>query len=241
MMRLAPVQSGRQPAVTRLAALAALDRVSLARLEVAVESAHLLKPREELLSEGSAVGEPQLIVSGWAARVRVLSDGRRQFLSFLLPGDLVGLCSQPRPLAVSTVAALTPLSVCIAPTADPGSPLADAYAASRALDEAYLLAQITRLGRLNAQERIGDLLLELYERLSLAGLAAHGAFELPMTQETLADALGLTPVHTNRMLQQARREGDLRLNSGRATLGDVAALTRKLGRTATRVSAADPG
>jgi CRP-like cAMP-binding protein len=99
---------------------------------------------------------------------------------------------------------------------------------------------VTRLGRLNAQERIGDLLLELNERLALAGLADPQGFAMPLTQEMLADALGLTPVHVNRMLQLARREGDIEWRPGRVTLTDVAALAQKVGRAPVRVSTSLP-
>src|SRR4029453_12642178 len=103
------------------------------------------RPRSELLTEGHEIREALLIVEGWAARVRILSDGRRQFLSFLLPGDLVGLCRHERALAVSNVVAITPLKTCRAPDGDLHPSLSKAYAVSHALEEAYLLAQITRL------------------------------------------------------------------------------------------------
>lgn len=227
-----------QPALRRLARLAPLRPADAALVEAAVADGRTLRTRSELASEGQEIAEPRLVVSGWAARARLLADGRRQFLSFLLPGDLIGLSRQPRPLAASTVVALTDVTVCAAPPTHASPLLAEAYAVSQAMDEAYLLDHITRLGRLNAQERISDLLLELHERLDLAGLVAHDGFELPLTQETLADALGLTSVHVNRMVQLMRRDGDLQWRGGRLTLPDPAALARKVGRTPIRVSAA---
>lgn len=111
-----------------------------------------------------------------------------------------------------------------------------AYAIGEALDEAYLLGHIVQLGRLNAQERIGDFLLEIYERLSLAGLTVGGSFEMPLTREMLADALGLTPVHVNRMIQQARRDGDLMWKSGRVLLRDPERTARTIGRQRPQVT-----
>ncbi|MGF7153304.1 Crp/Fnr family transcriptional regulator [Novosphingobium gossypii] len=192
--------------------------------------------RKEIEREGTPVKYPRLLLRGWAARVRQLADGRRQLLSFVLPGDLIGLCAQPRPLAVTTVIALSDVAWCIAPSPGISAQLADAYATGLALEEAYRLAQICRLGRLNAQERMGDLLLELLERLSLAGLADENGFDLPLTQEMLADALGLTPVHINRTLQQMRRAGDIDWKGGRLTIHDPATLAAKVGREPVRVS-----
>lgn len=228
------------PALTRLAALAPLERDALAALETAIAYAQPVRVRTELMTEGKDVLTSRLIVAGWAARVKIMADGRRQFLSFLLPGDFIGLCRQPRPLAVSTVVALTDLLVCTPPSPHLSPALAEAYAISLALEEAYLLAHIARLGRLHAQERIADLLLEIHERLELNGMANAGQFEVPLTQEMLGDALGLTSVHVNRMLQAARREGDLSWQEKQVALPDPVALARKVGRAPVRVSAARP-
>ena len=115
--------------------------------------------------------------------------------------------------------------------------LGRAYAVSKAIEEAHLLAQITRLGRLNALERLGDLMLELRERLELAGQLRNGSFDVPLTQEMLSDVLGLTPVHVNRMVQQARRQGWLEWRAKRVTIKDPAALAARFGRVPTRVQA----
>ena len=225
---------------TRLARLGAKDADAQAALAAAITRATPVRQRRELMSEGRDGGAPRGIVSGWAARVRLLLDGRRQFVSFLLPGDLIGVYRQPAPLATSTIIALTDVSVAQLPPPDSIPSLAAAYATSLALEESHLIAQIVRLGRLNAQERIADLLLELHERLALAGLGEKDGFALPLTQEILADALGLTPVHVNRMLQLARRENDLVWRAGHVTLTDPAALTQKVGRASLRVSALWP-
>lgn len=228
------------PAAVRLARLVPLGSEDIAALASAAEKRRIVRARRDLVTEGQDIGETRLIVDGWAARVRQLADGRRLFLSFLLPGDLIGLCRQPQPLAVSTVIALTEVSVCAAPSASSASRLDQAYAISHALEEAYLLSHITRLGRLNAQERIGDFLLEIYERLSMAGLASTDGFDVPLTQESMADALGLTPVHVNRMLQSLRREGDLDWKGRRVTLHDPASLAAKVGRAPIRVTRQPP-
>lgn len=225
------------PAVRRLNALAPLAESARGAIEAALQQTVSIPIRRDLLTEGKPTGAPRIIVQGWAARVRIQVDGRRQFLSFLLPGDLIGLCAHPDPLATSTVTALTPLKVCPAPAAETCPTLATAYAMSAATEEAYLLDQIARLGRLHALERILSLLLEFDERLDLAGLAHGGTFEIPLTQEQMADALGLTSVHVNRMLQQARREAKLQWTGRSVTIHDPALLAKQIGRAPVRVSA----
>lgn len=237
MSALRGIASGPIPAVVRLARLAALSLDDIAALEVAVRTASRAPPRAELLREGRPVAHAGLLLSGWAARVRLLDDGRRQILSLILPGELFGMCQQPRPIAVSTVVAITPIEWCVAPAAAPGSTFHDAYATSAARQEAALLAQITRLGRMTAAERICDLLLELRERLALAGLASERAFDMPLTQEALGDALGLTSVHVNRTLQALRRDGNVEWHRGQVSLSDPAALSEKVGRVEINVSA----
>jgi CRP-like cAMP-binding protein len=217
-------------ALCRLNALAPLDDAAISAIRHAAARARSVPAEHELLVEGEEIAHPLLILRGWAARVRIFPSGRRQILSLLLPGDLIGHCGQSEPCAVSTVIALTDLAVAIAPRSSVSTALHEAYAISAAVEEAYLLAHIARLGRLSAHERICDLLLELLERLQLAGLADETGFDLPLTQEKLADMLGLTAVHVNRMLQLARKQGELSLKSGRLTLNAPAALADRIGR-----------
>lgn len=238
MMRPQQYASDAQvPAVRRLDALSPLDADALDALALATERARTVQQRRELLTEGAEIAETLLVLDGWGARVRHLPDGRRQIMNFVLPGDLIGLCDQDRPVASSTVTALTPMLVCPAPPRGTARALDRAYAMSRALEEAHLLAQITRLGRMSAHERIADLTLELNERLEMAGLAEGGRFTIPLTQEVLADALGLTPVHVNRMLQQARRARELSWTGRELRLHDPQALREQVGRPPVRVTA----
>jgi CRP-like cAMP-binding protein len=182
-------------------------------------------------------GSKLLLLEGWTARVRQLPDGRRQLVSFGLPGDLLGYCQFDGARASSTMAAVTEVTICHLPDPALSPALTRAFAISRAVDEAYLIAQVTRLGRLNAHERLIDFLLELYERLEPCGLAEAGRFLIPLTQEAIADALGLTPVHLNRTLQEARRNGELTWTGREVTLHDPNAAAVAVGHTRPRVCA----
>lgn len=232
-----PARQPIPPAIARLASLADLDATAQAALKLAVQRPRRTRVRRELIAEGEEITVTHLILSGWAARVRILEDGRRQIINFLLPGDLIGHYGQDRPVASSSVVAITELDSCTAPGAAVSPTLARAYAHSRALEDAYLLSQVTRLGRLNAHERIADLLLELHERLELGGLAADGRFSLPITQEVVADALGLTSVHVNRTLQDLRKEGSVDWKARGIYLPDPDALRKRTGRSPVRVTA----
>lgn len=205
----------------RLARLTDMDRAALAK---AASGTRLVAARRDVLMEGDAIGFATILLSGWACRVRDLNDGRRQIIDFILPGELIGNCHYDQPRALSTVLALTDITLCTAPEALPGSGLADAYSASAALNEATLFRQITRLGRLSALQRVADLVLELHERLSLSDHAQPNSFLLPLTQEVLADVLGLTSVHVNRTLKSLKSEGLVSIGSGRVTIHQPSAL-----------------
>jgi CRP-like cAMP-binding protein len=178
---------------------------------------------EELVAEGALSGRPRLILSGWACRQRVLPDGRRQIFSFLLPGDGVSLARRSSP-ALAGVVAVTALETLDAEHAvgaaqggrAPG--LARGFAAAERAEQALLLDHLVRLGRQTAYERVAHFLLELQHRLEVVGLGDSQRFPMPLTQEILADALGLSIVHVNRTLQQLRRERLIELRSGVAIL-----------------------
>jgi CRP-like cAMP-binding protein len=208
-------------AVTRLANLAPLSESDHAALRDAEAGRRRIPAHREIQAEGARAGDPLLLLSGWAARVRSFSDGRRQILAVVLPGDLIGGWHHGDLPAPISVVALSEVAVIPAPAARPGTGLAMAYAAAAAAEERCLYRQIARLGRLSAYERVADWLLEIHDRLAAAGLANGNSFPMPLTQEVLADALGLTSVHINRTLQSMRRDGVVDLRSGTARLPDL--------------------
>lgn len=227
------------PLSTRLSRLVSLTREEKSALEEAERDQRRAPSRRELVAEGQPIRDRRALLSGWACRQRILIDGQRQIISLVLPGDLLGVCSHSSPLAATTILAVNEVVMCPVPHAQASSGLAEAYARSVALEEHYFVAQITRLGRLNAYERMIDWLLETRERLALAGLAAGDRFALPITQEMLADTLGLTSVHVNRTLQAMRRDGLIQLRGGIITLLDRAQMERLTGYKSARVSSDD--
>ena len=101
MMTPAFTAAPHNAALRRLAALTELDAVAVQALESAIAASVGDRPRAELMTEGKEIAAPLLVVEGWAAHVRLLPDGRRQFLHFLLPGELIGSRLYSRPLAAS--------------------------------------------------------------------------------------------------------------------------------------------
>jgi len=182
----------------------------------------------DIYSEGDAIGDMLFLREGWAFRYRLLGDGRRQVVNFLVPGDLIGPFT---PTAKQFVATLTGASVCRVPRRDIANSNRECPAFSAAVEaliaaEYDLLAERTvSLGRRNAKERMSHFLLELLERLRRVGLVADNSFELPLTQEMMGDALGLSIVHVNRTLKALRSEGLATVGYGRATIHDPEAMS----------------
>lgn len=212
------------PIVRRLRAVATISENEEALVRGLSERRDRHAPGEELIAEGQTARRPRFVVAGWAARQRVLPDGRRQIFSLLLPGDYLGFAGRSAPPAPWSVTALTALETVDAEPAleaalggrAPG--LAHAFAAGAQEADRLLLDHMVRLGQQTAYERMAHFLLELQRRLHAAGLGDTQRFPLPLTQEILADTLGLSIVHVNRTLQQLRREGLIELRSGVAIL-----------------------
>jgi CRP-like cAMP-binding protein len=217
--------------LARLNAIRTLTPGETARIAALNAKPYELPAGAALFEEGAPVRTAFWIVYGWAAQQRLLSDGRRQIVHFLLPGDGIGLCRRPNALASTGVVALTRLLVVDAtpvlrgPSQD-GEDLDALFQTAAAIDEQRLINNVVRLGRLSAYERLCNLLLELHDRLSEVNEADAGRLPLPVTQEALADALGLSVVHINRTLQQLRLDRLVEVASGHARLLDYAALER---------------
>ena len=173
---------------------------------------------QEIVSAGEPMDAVLVMREGWAARFKELEDGRRQILNILLPGDIFDLQVLVAAEADHGVVALTAGSTyAIAPQAvrdlmAGSGGLTMAFWWTQVQEEAFLREQIVRNGRQSAQERIGHLLLELHRRAQIVNLAGEDTLRLPMTQTQIADTLGLTPIHTNRVLRRLVREGYIETN-----------------------------
>jgi CRP-like cAMP-binding protein len=213
-----------QPALRRLAALGDLNDSEMHALRDATSARRTVAQYRMIQTEGEPITGPSIVLSGWAAAIWSFADGRRQIMGVALPGELIGMARQQRPLAPCSIYAVTDVILCPAPrplAGREGTGLAEVYAVSEALEQHYQYAHIARLGRLSAQDRVSDWLLEMHDRMNAAGLAQGNAFPFPLTQEVMADALGLTGVHVNRTVQGLRREGLIDLRKGEVRLPKI--------------------
>ena len=223
--------SGLDAFISRLSALDKLsaEELSLVRGLGRFTRSHL--PGTEIGANAKPTMS-RFVLSGWACQQRMLGDGRRQIISLLLPGDMIGsLDPQDLPTDHSVLALTQVITVdatVLVKAVASGNPAYRGLArAARllALGETTMLRnQVVRLGRLTAYERMVHLLLELHARLKMAGLASPDTFVLPLTQEVLADVLGLSVVHINRILQQVRHDGLLETRSGQVKILDLEAM-----------------
>ena len=218
--------------VRRLSRYADLTQEEIALLRGLAQSPERLAPGTALLAEGDSLDHARLMLAGWGCRLRYLSDGRRQIFDFILPGDMYGLCMRQQAVALCSAVTLTRATIsdasalgeAVAENSENHCGLKQASLMAASIDEAYLLDHLMRIGRQTAYERVAHIILELHHRLSIVGLANENVMPLPLTQEMMADALGLSVVHLNRTLQQLRRDGLVEVKGGLARLLDMSRL-----------------
>lgn len=220
-----PICGTGSPLVTKLETVARLtedDRIALAAL---CEAPRHMDARRNVIREGERPDHVHLMVEGWAARYKLLPDGTRQITAFLIPGDFCDLHVTILGEMDHSITTLTRARIAYIPRSKMDE-LTERPRITRALwwatlvDEAVLRAWIVNVGRRDAFEAIGHLMCELYVRMRIIGLTFENSFELPLTQEELGDALGLTPVHVNRVLQRMRADGLISFKSGLLTIHD---------------------
>lgn len=194
-----------------------------------------VQARHDIIREGETSEQVHIVLKGWAARYKSLRNGSRQIVALVLPGDFCDLHVTILRKIDHGIVALTPAQVAYVPRRQMEEVLLHRPALARALwratlvDEAVLRSWIVNLGRRNATARIAHLICELHARLALIGLAKDGHFRLPLTQEVIADAMGLTSVHVNRVLQKLRAGKLIVLEGGELTILDIGKLRRLAG------------
>jgi CRP-like cAMP-binding protein len=186
--------------------------------EIAVLTAVSSKPRKiaarvDLIREGDRPGPVFVMLDGWACRYKVLPNGTRQVLTFLMPGDCcdlhIGLLAEMD----HSIQTITPALVATVERdemdiiMDRHRGVAKAMYVSQLVDEGTMRAWITSMGRRASIERVAHLMCELYLRARNIGLTAEASLVLPLSQLLLADSLGMTPVHLNRVLKELRLSG----------------------------------
>jgi CRP-like cAMP-binding protein len=173
-----------------------------------------------------------VLCQGMAIRYKVLPDGRRQVLSLVLPGDFVGLPGGLFERSLYSISGLTGTVACALPfevvfELFRRQPRLAAAMFWMSEHDAVLFAEhLVGVGRQSAYERVARLLLELLFRMRMAGLADERSYTLPLTQELIADTLGLSVPHVNRTLKRLREDELILLEGSRLTCLDIPALSR---------------
>lgn len=186
----------------------------------------------EIIAEQKPGGKLFTLYSGWAFRYKSLSDGRRQILNFLLPGDFIGLQEQFAEGATHGVEAVTDVALCVFARDSLWSLFREypnlgydlTWLAAR--EESLVDENLLTAGRRNATERVAMLLIHLYRRAQRVGMVQEGSVAFPINQQHIADALGLSLVHTNKTLRRLRKLGLHQIEEGRLRLLNPKALVR---------------
>lgn len=188
-----------------------------------------------IFAEGDRGDRVHVVLEGWAARVKILESGSRQIPALFLSGDVCGLDalylgrSDCAAVALTRVTALVFSRDEVRTLLDRHRGLRDAFTRMLAVELAAVTQWAVCLGRASARERMAHLLCELFTRMDAAGGATAKGCAMPLTQEEMADVLGLTAVHVNRTLQGMRAEGLITLRDQRLTIEDWALLARAAG------------
>jgi len=202
--------------------------------ELSFGEPRLILPRRDIVAEGEHISRPELLLAGVACRYKMMPEGRRAIIGFLVPGDLVTPWFLEDQRVDFAACALGPCEV--AEISLPGfhTPAAAYSELNRALSRCDLMEgaiQRTWLANIGqpADKRLAHLLCELHGRLALVGMADENSFPLLMTQQDLADALGLSSVHVNRVVQYLREEGLIRIANRNVYIPDPGRLEKFAG------------
>jgi CRP-like cAMP-binding protein len=185
-----------------------------------------IRNRVDIVSPGEVVDHACLVASGLVARFDQMRNGHRQTTALHIPGEMCDLHSVVQPKASWSITALTDASVVFVPhkflwdAALRNPNLAVAFWRDGMAQSAILGKWVGNLGRKNATARVAHLICEMGLRNEAAGLGTRSNFDLPMTQEQLADAVGVTPVHVNRTLQVLRKDAGLTFKRPRVGVED---------------------
>jgi CRP-like cAMP-binding protein len=180
----------------------------------------IVQPRAILEEENEPTTAAFVVRRGWAFTSKLLSNGHRQIIDFMLPGDIVGCASAFLPSAQQTCETVTETVLTEIPldalkrTARQSPALHEALLALIARERADLADRLVDLGRRDSVGRVAHLLLALWRRLYVVGGATPTGYPCPLSQYLVADATGLTAIHVNRVLRELRENGLITFRHG---------------------------
>lgn len=220
------------PFVRKLAHGALLGSGDCEKLEKISARTRTVEAHTDLIREGENPSEVRLVMSGFACRYKLLRDGSRQIIAFLLPGDFCDVHVAILGHIDHNIATLT----CCDVVEIPGHEILDLTRHSPAIahacwwstlvDESILREWLVNMGQRPADKRVAHLFCELHLRMQAVGLATDTSCPFPLTQAQLGDSLGMSLVHANRTIQNLRERGLVTLAKKELQFHDIAELRR---------------
>ncbi len=214
------------PLTRKLSAFVALSSKELAVLERLHQRRRSFVAGRDMVHQGQSNQAAYILASGWVCSYKLQPDGTRQIVDFQIAGDFLGLRSvllrtsdhsfEP----VVDIQAVEVLASDLLEAFDETPRLATAILWAVSRDEAMVVEHLVGMGRRDANARVAHFLLELGAKLALVGLGSKAGYDCPLTQYHLADALGLSSVHVNRVLRKLRDDGLATFRNGHVTFDD---------------------
>jgi CRP-like cAMP-binding protein len=222
-----PVTTQESPFARKLGAFVALSGVELSALDRLHGRRKTFAAGRDIVHQGQVNQSAYILAAGWVCSYKLLSGGTRQIVDFQIPGDFLGLRSVLFRAADHNIEPVTRVEASEVSASDlldtftktPRLATAVLWAASR--DEAMVVEHLVGIGRRDAKERTAHFLLELGARLKLVGLGTATGYSCPLSQYMLADAMGLSAVHINRVLRELREDGLVTFQHGKVIIHDL--------------------
>jgi CRP-like cAMP-binding protein len=225
-MQLAPLNSDDNPLIRKFESLLKLSHDERQALEKLPMQITVLKDGQDIVREGDSPFRSCLILSGMACSYKATGDGKRQTLAFNLPGDLPDLQSLYLAVMDHSIGTITTCRVGFIPhealhdLCERHPRIAKAFWRETLVSAAVYREWLLNVGQRDALSRMAHVFCELVMRLRAVGLVEGHDASLPITQTELADTLGITTVHANRVLRQMRAEGLIALKGDRLHIPD---------------------
>jgi len=214
-------------------------RISTDLSEEDVEAIHALPIKvkdygaeQPVVRDGQRPTECCLVVDGFCVRSKTIASGRRQILSIHIPGEVPDLISLYLHVMDHDLTTLTPSTLgfishqVLRDLYRRRPDVGEVFWRDTLIDAAKFREWIVNVGQRSAPSRLANVIVEVRERLKAIGKATGKSFDMPLTQEQIGEALGITGVHANRVIKQLRGDGILDLNRGRVIVFDEARLTK---------------
>ena len=220
---------GMQFFIRRLDSLSRLSSIDIDAIVAAVSTTRIVPAQMDLVREGDIATHIHILVDGIACRYKLVEGGRRQIVSFLVPGDICDAHGLMTGAIDHSVLSLSETKVALISREAVRAMLDTHPRITRALlfltlvDESRSREWLANMGRRSPDKRIAHLLCEMLTRLRTVGLADNNRFGFPVTQADLGDTMGLSTVHVNRTLQDLKEK---KLIAARRGFFEVLDLTR---------------